>query len=70
MIRRIVWLRDLVRGAERVVEFVVKPFETFLILPDVEVAQMLSLNFRLFTRKENTGLEMLFKFSGDPGRRK
>lgn len=31
---------------------------------------MLSLNFRLFTRKENTGLEMLFKFSGDPGRRK
>lgn len=51
-------------------EFVVKPFETFLILPDVEVAQMLSLNFRLFTRKENTGLEMLFKFSGDPGRRK
>lgn len=47
-------------GAEQVVEFVIKPFETLLILPNVKQPIISILNFRLDTRKENTGLEMLF----------
>lgn len=36
--RRIVWLGDLVHGGLAGVEYVVRPFEALLILPDIKAA--------------------------------
>ena len=59
MIRRIVWLKDLVYQAEWVVDFVIRSFEALLILPDVKATHNIELDFRLCARKENAGFEML-----------